>query len=84
MNILLILLGVFIGFSLTVVIFYLFRDRLFGPKIDSTSLIEQKLNEIFPKVLENANAQLITMADQKLDAKKQTIDMDMANKITAI
>lgn len=81
---LLIFLGIFIGFTLTIALFYLLREKLFGPKIDNTALIEQKLNEIFPKVLENANAQLITMADQKLDAKKQTIESDMANKKTAI
>lgn len=39
--------------------------------------ISQKINEIFPEVLKNANSQLITMADQK-------IGTDLTNKKDAI
>lgn len=42
--------------------------------------LEQKLSEMFPKVLHNANEQLISMANQKLGAEKQDIKTDMDNK----
>lgn len=47
--------------------------------VDSDEL-ERKLAEIFPKVLQNANEQLISMANQKLGAEKQDIKTDMDNK----
>ena len=42
--------------------------------------LEQKLTEIFPKVLQHANEQLISMAHQKLGAEKQEIKTDLENK----
>ena len=42
--------------------------------------LEQKLAEVFPEVLKNANEQLISMANQKLGAEKREIKTDLDNK----
>jgi len=46
--------------------------------------LESELNKIFPKVLQNANSQLISMADEKLGAEKKEIRTDVDNKKQAI
>ena len=46
--------------------------------------LEGKFHEMFPRLLQNANQQLITMADQKLVAEKQEIKTDLQNKKSAI
>lgn len=61
------LLGILLGIGLTAGALFLFKDKLL-------SFLEQKLNEVFPNVLKNANEQLITMADEKLGAKKDAIE----------
>lgn len=76
--------GMIIGLVLAIMVIPGIRKMVFGSNEESFSIIEQKLNEYFPKALQSATEQLITMADQKLDAKKQTIDVDVANKKTAI
>lgn len=76
--------GIIIGLVLAVMVIPGIRKLVFGSNEESFSIIEQKLNEYFPKALQSATEQLITMADQKLDAKKQTIDVDVANKKIAI
>ncbi|MFH1899213.1 MAG: DNA recombination protein RmuC [Patescibacteria group bacterium] len=76
--------GIIIGLVLAIMVIPGIRKMVFGSNEESFSIIEQKLNEYFPKALQSATEQLITMADQKLDAKKQTIDVDVANKKTAI
>ncbi len=50
---------------------------IFRSKKDNKEELSQKLKEIFPEVLKNANEQLITLADQK-------IGTDLANKKAAI
>ncbi len=42
--------------------------------------LEKKLVEVFPDVLQKANEQLISMANQKLGAEKQEIKTDLENK----
>lgn len=61
------LLGVIIGIAVTAGAIFLLKDKLL-------SFLEQKLNEVFPNVLKNANEQLITMADRELGAKKDAIE----------
>lgn len=61
------LLGVLIGIGATAGAIFILKDKLL-------SFLEQKLNEVFPSVLKNANEQLITMADEKLGAKKDAIE----------
>lgn len=51
---------------------------------DLGNKLENKLLEIFPRILKDANQQLITMADQKLGAEKQDIKTDLINKKSAI
>ena len=73
-----ILIGVLIGASLAVATLLFIQKR----KHDERSMqdLEQKLTEIFPKVLQHANEQLISMAHQKLGAEKQEIKTDLENK----
>lgn len=62
-------------------IFYLNKQNSQNKNID---IIEKKLNEMFPNLLQNANAQLITMANEKLGAEKKAIETDLINKKDAI
>lgn len=57
---------------LSVLLFLVFKS-----KKESKDDLSQKLNEIFPEILKNANQQLITLADQK-------IGTDLTNKKDAI
>lgn len=84
MIVLYITIGIAVGLVLAIMVIPGVKKMIFGSNDESFSIIEQKLNEYFPKALQSATEQLITMADQKLDAKKQTIDVDVANKKTAI
>jgi len=70
------ILGFIIGASAVVAVFLLLKDRLFG----HAGNLENKLNEMFPKILQSANEQLVSM----LDAKKETIETDLKNKKSAI
>ncbi len=76
------LLGFFVGLIISVIVIFFFR-KSFSSLVFSKQ-IEQSLHEIFPKVLQNANQQLISMADQKLSAEKQEIITDLSNKKTQI
>lgn len=73
-----VLLGLGIGLAIAIGV-YIFIIRK-QANTDTTKDLEAKLAEIFPKVLQNANEQLITMANQKLTAEKQEIKTDLANK----
>ncbi len=42
--------------------------------------LDEKIKEIMPEVLKNANEQLISMADQKLGSEKREIKIDVENK----
>lgn len=44
------------------------------------SSLDEKIREIMPEVLKNANEQLISMADQKLGSEKKEIKTDLENK----
>lgn len=61
----------------------IFRKQTIEPP-DISKDIENKLNELFPSIMKNANEQLITMADQKLNAEKREIATDLTNKKQAI
>jgi DNA recombination protein RmuC len=78
------IIGIAIGVAIAAILLFVLKEKLFGASADNSEIIEKKLNELFPQVLKNATDQLITMADQKLDAKKQTIESDVANKKNAI
>lgn len=68
-------LGIGLAIALAVYVFVLKKKPT-----DDTKDLEAKLAEIFPKVLQNANEQLISMANQKLGAEKQDIKTDLDNK----
>lgn len=71
------LLGLTIGFVFVFVASqFLNRGQtaIFGSKI------EEKINEVFPHALKEANEQLVLMAEQKLGAEKKEIKTDLENK----
>ncbi len=75
--ILYIVIGVLAGF----VIAFLFLNLRNKRQADTLATsLEQKVNELFPKI----NEQLIVMADQKLGAEKKEIKTDLENKRDAI
>lgn len=76
-----ILLGVTLGAVGAFVAFKLITRK---ESEDLGNKLESKLLEIFPRILRDANQQLITMADQKLNAEKQDIKTDLVNKKSAI
>ncbi len=51
---------------------------------DVSKDIENKLNELFPQVMKNANEQLVLLANEKLGAEKKEISSDLANKREAM
>ncbi len=71
------ILGLAIGAVAAFVIFMFMQKRKSG---DLSQQLEQQLNEIFPKVLKNANDQLISMANEKLGAEKREMKTDLENK----
>lgn len=78
------ILGIIIGLILAIILIFLLKDRIFGSRADTSLIVEQALNKLFPEVLKNANAQLITMADQKLGATRELIETDTENKKSKI
>lgn len=62
---------------LVAILYFIYLQRQ-SSRIDTSQDLANKLNEIFPQVLKNANQQLITMADQKigtdLQNKKDSIE----------
>lgn len=76
------LLGILAG--LLVGLFFAFLIRSKSNPDEVSKQLEAKLHEMFPRILQNANQQLISMADQKLGAEKQDIKTDLANKKSAI
>lgn len=77
-----IVLGLFIGLGVAVIAFMVIQKRKSDD--DLSSRLESKLSEIFPKVLQNANEQLVLMASEKLGAEKAEIKNDLENKRKAI
>ena len=76
-----IVLGLILGVICTFIIIKLISRK---ETEDLGNKLENKLLEIFPRILKDANQQLITMADQKLGAEKQDIKTDLINKKSAI
>lgn len=52
--------------------------------VDVEKSLETKLNEMFPKVMREANEQLVLMASQKLESEKKQISVDLQSKKSAI
>lgn len=78
---------IFIYILLILILIFLVIIFIKNNKNNSSDLsaeIGNKLNEIFPSVLKNANEQLVLMANQKLSAEKKEIATDLSNKKTAI
>lgn len=73
-------LGVLFGFFIGFIVFWFIKKQ---SSPDSAQL-EAKLTEIFPKLLNQANEQLVLMANEKLQAEKQDIKTDMQNKKSVI
>lgn len=73
--------GLIIGLIIAFIFIYLFRNKTSD---NLSKQFEGKILEMFPRLLQNANQQLITMADQKLGAEKQEIKTDLHNKKAVI
>ena len=74
-------MGLFIGFSLAFVALQFLSCK----QTESLgSKIEEKINEVFPHALKEANEQLVLMAEQKLGAEKREIKTDLENKKSVI
>lgn len=72
--------GIVLGLAIT---FFLLKNRKQDSE-DINAILKKEINEVFPEALAKANAQLISLADQKLKAEKQTIQTDLSNKKSAI
>ncbi len=72
------ILGVAIGAVAAFIIFQLIVSRKKDEGMSEE--LEKKLTEMFPKVLQNASEQLISLANEKLGAEKKEIKTDLDNK----
>lgn len=68
------------GLVLGIGIFYFFFKGTGKQKEEITETISQKLNEIMPGILDQANESLVRMADQKLGAESSKSRVDLENK----
>ena len=68
------------GILLGIGIFYFFFKDTHKQKEEISETISQKLTEILPTVLDQANESLIRMADQKLGAESSKSRIDLENK----
>lgn len=75
-----ILLAAIIGLLVGVCIVYFLTKGSSKQKEEITVTIEQKLTEIMPNILSQANESLVRMADQKLGAESNKNRVDLENK----
>ena len=68
------------GVLLGIGIFYFFFKNTHKQEEEISETISQKLTEILPSVLDQANESLIRMADQKLGAESSKSRIDLENK----
>jgi DNA recombination protein RmuC len=68
------------GILLGIGIFYFFFKDTHKQEEEISETISQKLTEILPSVLDQANESLIRMADQKLGAESSKSRIDLENK----
>jgi len=68
------------GILLGIGIFYFFFKNTHKQKEEISETISQKLTELLPSVLDQANESLIRMADQKLGAESSKSRIDLENK----
>lgn len=68
------------GLILGIGIFYFFFKGTGKQKEEITETISQKINEIMPGILDQANESLVRMADQKLGAESSKSRVDLENK----
>lgn len=72
------------GLVLGIGIFYFFFKGTGKQKEEISETIYQKLNEIMPNILDQANESLVRMADQKLGAESSKSRVDLENKRSEI
>jgi len=77
---------IIIALLVILILLVFFKDKIIKPEKNDTLSkdLETKLYEMFPKILQNANTQLVAMADQKLDAQKKEINSELSNKRESI
>ncbi len=75
-------IGIIVGSLVVFIFFQFFRKQNNADEI--AKQLEGQFHEMFPRLLQHANQQLITMADQKLGAEKQEIKTDLQNKKAVI
>ena len=81
MEIIIALIG---GLVLGIGIFYFFFKGTSKQKEEISETISQKLNEIMPSILDQANESLVRMADAKLGAESSKSRIDLENKRSEI
>lgn len=69
--------------TIGLLVIFIIRQNRHQPA-EVSAEISAKINELFPQIIKSANDSLITMADQKLSAKKDEINADLSNKKSAI
>ena len=72
------------GLALGIGIFYFFFRGNQKQQDEISETISQKLNEIMPNILSQANESLVRMADQKLGAESNKNRVDLENKRSEI
>jgi DNA recombination protein RmuC len=72
------------GLVLGIGIFYFFFKGNNRQQEEISETISQKLNEIMPNILSQANESLVRMADQKLGAESNKTRIDLENKRSEI
>jgi DNA recombination protein RmuC len=72
------------GLILGVGLFYFFFKGKGKQDEQISETIAQKLNEIMPNILDQANESLVRMADQKLGAESEKTKIDLENKRSEI
>jgi len=72
------------GIALGIGIFYFFFKGNSKQQEEISETISQKLNEIMPNILSQANESLVRMADQKLGAESNKTRIDLENKRSEI
>ena len=73
-------IGLLGGLLLGIGIFYFFFKGNRKQQDEISETISQKLNEIMPNILDQANESLVRMADQKLGAESSKSRLDLENK----
>ena len=77
---LIVLISLIVGISLGIAIFYFLKKRGSKSEEEISETIEDKLTELLPIVLSQANESLVRMANEKLGSETKQNRIDLENK----